>query len=1041
MSEVTRLRATLSLESRLASGLAKGKTELISWAKSLKGWAKPISDDAKKAGDDVSKELQEARAKANKIAYDMGRQIGASLRSGIDRAGTALTIGLTLPLIAAGKAAVSASSDLVESASKMEIVFGSATDQVRKFGETSAEAWGLSKKSAYDYASTFGGILQSTKLSSKEIAFMSLKLTELGADLRSFHNVTGGTEAALEKLRAGLTGEYEPLKALGKNLSEAAVQLKAVEMGFKGKASALTESQKMLARYALIMEKTKLEQGNFALTSKEAANQSVILKAKIQDQLAVMGEDLLPIYKDALAVGIRMIDVFKGMSSEQRQQVLKWALIAAAIGPALKLFILFSNAIKGVIAIRTAYVAAQTAMAAANVATGVTAGAAATKINLARLATMGLIALAAVPIIITIKAVYDFKEAADAAYESAKTRANQTFGPGDYLDAKRKAGDKRKTQEIMDEFRTTGAGKRYEQGDDRKKNVAAYNAREAAKREALAQQKAFESSLSNAFSGGSGLSGGIGKGGSGGAAKIKEVAKEYDYWGRVVQKAKETGFEPFRISLEGLRGASEGAESPLARITAGIRGMIEQGDLAGARSSLTTFVDSLKVEPKEIEGIVQSVLSTLGEGNEEFRAKVSASIGDARNLSETAKGALIEAGKLKDASEKTAAGAKARAETLAEFAGRVRSLDQEYKRLNATTEEQNRLLELQGSELYPKLTMWQKVYLYALEAKNAALAKEKAEDRERIARGQQLGALFASEVASYRERIVLFGKESEMSQLLYRLREGDLRNLNAIAKAWLVIQQRTLDAKTAAKELGDKWREWIKAQNDQGKSRYDEYIKSLTDRLLELGGAYDVLLRKQLASEITTLDPKKKKDQIDAIIDLKKTVENAEQLSQYLDRFADGAAQIFVNLFNDIGKGFDTMFSNLMSGFKNLLQEIAMEILKTQLKIAIIKGLQSAFGGDWSGATPKAMGGPVSGGRPYMVGERGPELFVPSGNGKIVPNNQLAGAGAGGMNVSVNITVNAKDANSFRKSEGQIASETALAVRRALSRDYGRSRS
>jgi phage-related minor tail protein len=54
----------------------------------------------------------------------------------------------------------------------------------------------------------------------------------------------------------------------------------------------------------------------------------------------------------------------------------------------------------------------------------------------------------------------------------------------------------------------------------------------------------------------------------------------------------------------------------------------------------------------------------------------------------------------------------------------------------------------------------------------------------------------------------------------------------------------------------------------------------------------------------------------------------------------------------------------------------------------------------------KAMGGPVSGGSPYVVGEKGPELFVPHASGTIVPNNKMgggSGSGSGGVTVNYNI--------------------------------------
>jgi phage-related minor tail protein len=61
----------------------------------------------------------------------------------------------------------------------------------------------------------------------------------------------------------------------------------------------------------------------------------------------------------------------------------------------------------------------------------------------------------------------------------------------------------------------------------------------------------------------------------------------------------------------------------------------------------------------------------------------------------------------------------------------------------------------------------------------------------------------------------------------------------------------------------------------------------------------------------------------------------------------------------------------------------------------IASGLGSVFGGG------RALGGPVTGGTSYLVGERGPELFTPSSSGKVIPNNAMGGSGT-----QVNITVN-----------------------------------
>lgn len=79
--------------------------------------------------------------------------------------------------------------------------------------------------------------------------------------------------------------------------------------------------------------------------------------------------------------------------------------------------------------------------------------------------------------------------------------------------------------------------------------------------------------------------------------------------------------------------------------------------------------------------------------------------------------------------------------------------------------------------------------------------------------------------------------------------------------------------------------------------------------------------------------------------------------------------------------------------------------------------------------TGKAAGGNVAGGAPVVVGERGPELFVPFSGGKIIPNHQVSGAMASPVNI--HMTVVTPDAGSFRASQGQILSEAALAMGRA----------
>ena len=339
---------------------------------------KQVLEDSKRDTKKFEESVEKSTAAAEKAFYDLGHKIGESMRTGISRAGNYLTLGVTLPIIAATRSAINAASDLEESSSKVAVTFGTARKRIEEFGKSSAEAFGISKRAAFDFSSTFGGILRETKLSEDALAQMSVQLTKLGGDLASFKNIK--PEEALEKLRAGLTGEYEPLKNIGYVLNEAAVAAKAAEMGFKGKTKELSESQKMLARYAIILDKTKDAQNDFKRTQDGVANQSRITRAEVEELAAEFGKELLPITKDAIKMGRELIRAFKDLEPAQRQQILKWVAIAAAAGPALKIISGLLAVTKSIIGIRDAYVTAQAAMAAADIARGRAAGGAAISI-------------------------------------------------------------------------------------------------------------------------------------------------------------------------------------------------------------------------------------------------------------------------------------------------------------------------------------------------------------------------------------------------------------------------------------------------------------------------------------------------------------------------------------------------------------------------------------------------------------------------------------------------------------------------------------
>lgn len=210
----------------------------------------------------------------------------AALGGGVIGAGlSALSDVFTSPITAA--------SDLAESLNKTNVVFGAMADGVHDFALTAAQDLGLSRQQAEEAAGTFGNLFTSMGLGQGEAAGLSTKILTLGADLASFNNIR--PEDALEKLRSGLVGEAEPLRALGINLNEAAVKARAMQLGLVDASGQVTEAGKVQARYSLILEQTKNAQGDFARTSDGMANAIRIIQASFKDIQAVIGDEILPV--------------------------------------------------------------------------------------------------------------------------------------------------------------------------------------------------------------------------------------------------------------------------------------------------------------------------------------------------------------------------------------------------------------------------------------------------------------------------------------------------------------------------------------------------------------------------------------------------------------------------------------------------------------------------------------------------------------------------------------------------------------------------
>lgn len=282
----------------------------------------------------VNQRLDETERNAGRTgdAFDrMSHRLDA-----VGRAGATLSMGLTAPITAAFGAAIKLASDSEEAISKTGVVFGQHAERLKAWAQTSAQSFGQSRLQALAAASDFGNLFNSMGLSQAAAADMSMQMVQLATDISSLNNIS--TADALEKLRAGLVGEAEPLRTVGVLLSEDAVKAKALQMGLGSLTDELTEAAKVQARYALIFEQTRTAQGDFARTAQEVANSFRTIQAEVGDLASEFGKELLPVVKDVLRVGRDLLKLANQMTPEQRQFAIKALAGAALLGPALSAF-------------------------------------------------------------------------------------------------------------------------------------------------------------------------------------------------------------------------------------------------------------------------------------------------------------------------------------------------------------------------------------------------------------------------------------------------------------------------------------------------------------------------------------------------------------------------------------------------------------------------------------------------------------------------------------------------------------------------------
>jgi hypothetical protein len=212
---------------------------------------------------------------------------------------------------------------------------------------------------------------------------------------------------------------------------------------------------------------------------------------------------------------------------------------------------------------------------------------------------------------------------------------------------------------------------------------------------------------------------------------------------------------------------------------------------------------------------------------------------------------------------------------------------------------------------------------------------------------------------------------------------------------------------------------------------------------VEFQQAIDKLLKSgKISQETATARMMEQIDQILPEVEVtgkREIIPGAQEKLTQLTVFAEEAARQMQQSFAAfLFDPFQDGLRGMLRGFVDMIRQMVAQLLAQQLLLAFLspfKGTAGIFGQMYGALEKKAVGGPVSANRPYIVGERGPELFVPGSSGGIVPNNALMG---GGMTVAPVYNIDARGATADLQSAlPGILQENNRRIFEELDRRYG----
>jgi len=209
--------------------------------------------------------------------------------------------------------AVNSINSYIEDMNLFTVAMGENARQASVFTQELQTKLGVNAGEAARFMGTFNQLALSFGISSDKAYILSKNLTQLSYDYASFLNISASDAA--QKLRSGLVGETEPLRAIGKDLSVARLQLEAMNLGLNQNVSSMTQADKALLRYIVTMKQSTMEMGDMARTLQSPANMFRVLAAQVQLASQAIGSIFIPILTKLLPYAIAVTRVIGALAS------------------------------------------------------------------------------------------------------------------------------------------------------------------------------------------------------------------------------------------------------------------------------------------------------------------------------------------------------------------------------------------------------------------------------------------------------------------------------------------------------------------------------------------------------------------------------------------------------------------------------------------------------------------------------------------------------------------------------------------------------